>query len=198
MWFKGSNMILCYCRCQNPEGGVSPRRAAPSRGRSPSDSPKARQHPREFDTNNTQTQSCLIPITTWCHHFPTATNIMLIKSNLKFESRATAVSTPDLENARATFAGDWACEIELHQTRVICFPWRQRSWSYGVFKSWISYAHCPFQWKLQVLHNYDISVLQQAGLLFNGIACLMKVWPLFKRDFPRVSMTWISNVTSQM
>ena len=41
-------------------------------------------------------------------------------------------------------------------------------------------------------------------MFFDGIACLMKVWPLFKREFPRVLMTWwsararISNVTSQM
>ena len=102
------------------------------------------------------------------------------------------------------FAGGWACEIELRQTGVICFPWRQRSWSYGVFKCWISDAHFTFQWKWQVLHNYDISVLQRVGMFFDGIACLTKVWPLFKREFPRVPMTWrsararISNVTSQM
>ena len=35
-------------------------------------------------------------------------------------------------------------------------------------------------WKLQVLHSYDISMLQQVGMFFDGIACLMKVWPLFK------------------
>ena len=62
--------------------------------------------------------------------------------------------------------------------------------------------HCPFQWKWQVLHNYDISVLQQVGMFFDGVACLIKVWPLFNRGFPRVPMTWrsararISNVTS--
>ena len=102
------------------------------------------------------------------------------------------------------FAGDWACEIELRQTGVICFPWRQQSWSCGVFKSWISDAHCPFQWKWQVLHNYDISVLQQVGMFFDGIACLMKVWPSSGgslvsrwRDAPLVHAR-ISNVTSQM
>ena len=73
------------------------------------------------------------------------------------------------------FAGDWACEIELRQTIVICYPWRQRSWSCGVFTSWISDAHSPFQWKWQVLRNYDISVLQQVGMFFDGIACFMKV-----------------------
>ena len=102
------------------------------------------------------------------------------------------------------FAGDRACEIELYQTGVICFPWRQQSGSCGMFESWISDAHCPFQWKWQVLHNYDISVLQQVSMFFDGIAYLMKVWPLFMREFPRVPMTWqstharISNVTSQM
>ena len=34
---------------------VLSRRAGRSRGRSPSDRPAARQHPREFDTNNTHT-----------------------------------------------------------------------------------------------------------------------------------------------
>ena len=38
----------------------------------------------------------------------------------------------------------------------------------GVFKSWISDAHCPFQWKWQVLHNYDISLLQQVGMFSMG------------------------------
>ena len=75
------------------------------------------------------------------------------------------------------FAGDCAYGIELRQIGVICFPWRQRRWSGGVFKSWISDARCPFQWKRQVLHNYDISVLQQVSMFFDGIACLMKVWP---------------------
>ena len=102
-------------------------------------------------------------------------------------------STPGHENARASFfAGDWACEIELRQIGVICYPWQQRRWSCGVFTSWISDAHCPFQWKWQVLHNYDIFVLQQVGIYFDWIACLMKVWPLFKREFPRVPMTWRS------
>ena len=101
-------------------------------------------------------------------------------------------SNPVAKMRVLVFAGDWACEIELRQTGVIRFPWRRRSWSCGVFKSWIWDAHCPFQWKWQVLHNYDISMLHQVGLFFDGIACLMKVWPLFKREFPRVPMTWRS------
>ena len=42
-------------------------------------------------TPTIHTQSCLIPIITWYHIFPTATNIMLIKSNSKFKSRANTV-----------------------------------------------------------------------------------------------------------
>ena len=91
-----------------------------------------------------------------------------------------------------SFCGRLVFEIELRQTGVICYLWQQRSWSCGVFTSWISDAHGPFQWKWQVLHNYDISVLQQVGMFFDRVACLMKVWPLFKREFPRVSMTWRS------
>ena len=73
--------------------------------------------------------------------FSTATNILLIKSNLKFESRATAVSVamsprylggkyrsrlhPLAKMRMLVFAGDKACEIELRQTGVICFMWRR-------------------------------------------------------------------------
>ena len=82
--------------------------------------------------------------------------------------------------------------------------WRQNPRSCGVFKSWISVAHCPFQRKWWVLHIRYISALEQVGMSFNGIAYLMKVYLLFKREFPRVLMTWrtaragISNVRSPM
>ena len=69
--------------------------------------------------------------------FSTATNILSIKSNLKFESWTTAVfvaMSPRYLGGKyhsrlsvPVFAGDWTCEIELRQTGVICFPWRQRS-----------------------------------------------------------------------
>ena len=202
-------MTVCVCIVAVKLPRVLFRRAGRSRRRSPCDRPTARQHPREFDTNNTHTQSCLILIITWCHHLSTATNFLLMKSNLKFESRATAVSvamSPRYRggNYRSRLhprSRKWAChilretlkwEIELRQTGVICYPWRQRSWSCGVFTSRISDAHCAFQWIWQVLHNYDISVLQHVGMFFDRIACLMKVWPLFKREFPRVPMTWRS------
>ena len=65
--------------------------AGRSRGRSPSDRPAARQHTREL-MSTTHTYPWLIPIITWCRLFPfVPTNILLIKSKSKFESRAIAV-----------------------------------------------------------------------------------------------------------
>ena len=69
-----------YCWCQTPEGVVSPRRAI------------TRAQPEGAAWVIALQQSCLIPIITWCHHFYHSKNILLMKSNLKFESRATAVS----------------------------------------------------------------------------------------------------------
>ena len=63
--------------------------------------------------------------------------------------------------------------IELRQSGVIAC--RQRSRSCGEFKSWISVSQCPLQRKWWVLHNYDISVLEQVGMFFHGIVYLMKV-----------------------
>ena len=51
----------------------------------------ARQHLREFDTNNTHTIMFDPDHNMMPPFFPTATDILLIKSNLKFESRAIAV-----------------------------------------------------------------------------------------------------------
>ena len=168
----------------------------------------ARQHPREFDTNNTHTimfdpdYNMTPPFfhnSQYSAHYKQFK--VWIESNRSLRCHVTTLSRwqvsesppPPVAKMRVlVFAGDWACEIELRQTGGICFPWRQRSWLCGVFKSWISDAHCPFQWKWQVLHNYDISVLQQVGMFFDGIACLMKVWSLFKREFPRVPITWRS------
>ena len=158
----------------------------------------------------------------WCHNFSTATNILLIKSNLKFNreqpqpllpchhvilvASIAVASTPGRENARASFYGRLSLWNRTAPERRHLFPVAtclvQRNRSCGVLKSWMSDAHWPFQWKWQVLHNCDISVLQQFGMFFDGIACL-KVWPLSKWEFPRVAMTWrsalaqISDVTSQ-
>ena len=127
-------------------------------------------------------QTCLIPIITWCRHFFHSNQYSAHEKQFKVW----------IESNRSLRCHVTTCEIELRQTGVICYPWRQRSWSCGMFQSWISDAHCPFQWKWQVLHNNDISVLQQVDMFFDGIACLMKVWPLFKWEFPRVPRTWRS------
>ena len=59
--------------------------------------------------------------------------------------------------------------------------------SCGVLKGYISVAPSPFQRKLQVGHNYDITVLQQLGMPFNGIAYLMKCWPFCLVAVPAAS-----------
>ena len=111
---KGSNMIVCVLIFGVKLPRVLSSHAVWSRGRSPSDCPTARQHPRQASESPP----------------PLVTKMRML-----------------------VFAGDWACEIELRQTGVICFPWQRRSLSCGVFKSWISDAHCPFQRKWQVLHK---------------------------------------------
>ena len=198
MWFKGLIMDRCVLLTSTPEWVVTPHRAI------------TRAH----------TYPWLIPIITRCWLFPSlSTNILLIKSKLKLESRAIVVGvamsprnlgkyrcrpTPGGESARASFfPGTRACESNCIRV-ASSLVWRQHRRSCGVFKSWISVAHCPFQRKWRVLHMWYISVLEQVGMYFNGIACLMKVYFLFKREFPRVLMTWrtarvrISNVRSPM
>ena len=77
------------CWHQLPRG--LSRRAVRSRGRSPSDRPAARQPTREL-MSTTHTYPWLIPIITWCWQFPSlSTNILLVKSKLKLESRAIVV-----------------------------------------------------------------------------------------------------------
>ena len=172
-------------------------------------SPQARQH----------------MIITWCRQFPSlSTNILLIKSKLKLESRAIAVrAVMSPRNPGAvmsprnpggkyrccphTRSRKWTCQFVVVVYLFVCFfvfffvfvfvfvfvffgggqsvwmelhhcgaiAWRQCSQSCGVFKSWISVPHCPVQRKWRVLHNYDISMLEQVCVSFNGIAYLMKV-----------------------
>ena len=195
-------------------------RARRSRGRCPIDRPAARQPTREL-MSTTHTYPWLIPIITWCWQFPSlSTNILLIKSKLKLESRAivvgVAMSPRNLGGkyrchphprwwkcTRQFFPGTRACQSNCIRV-ASSLAWRHHRRSCGVFKSWIFVAHCPFQQKWRVLHIRYISVLEQVGMSFNGIPYLMKVYLLFKREFPRVLMTWrtararISNVRSPM
>ena len=70
-------MIVCVLLVSN-SGVVSPRQAIPWA------QPAARQHPREFDTNNTHTSMLDPDYNTMPPFFSTATDILLIKSNLNF------------------------------------------------------------------------------------------------------------------
>ena len=114
-----------------------------------------------------------------CHH------VILVAS-------IAVAPSPGRESARASFCGKQSVLVELHQSGVIAWrPWHRRSC--GVFKSWISVAHCPFERKRRVLHIWYISVLEQVGMSINGIAHLMKVWLLFKREFPRVLHDYVTH-----
>ena len=130
----------------------------------------ARQHTREL-MSTTHTYPWLIPIITWCWPFLfVLTNILRTKSKLKLESRAIAISVamsprnlggkyrcrPHPRSRKFTrqfFCGKQSVLIELQQlSGVIAWrPWQHRR-SCGVFKSWISVAHCHFQLKWRVLH----------------------------------------------
>ena len=128
----------------------------------------------------------LIPIITSCWQFPSiSTPILLIKSILKLESRAIAARVP---MSPRNLGGKYRCRPHPRSrkcTRQFFFAGSRTCRSCGVFKNWISVAHWPFHRKWRVLHNYDISVLEQVGMSFNGIAYLMKVKLLFKREFHR-------------
>ena len=119
--------------------------------------------------------------------FSTATNILSIKSNLKFESRTTAVfvaMSPRYLGGkyrsrlhpprRTSFCGRLSVWNRTVPDRRHLLPVATTKWPCGVFKSWISDAHCPLQSKWRVLYNYDVSVLQQVGMFFNGIACFIQ------------------------
>ena len=91
---------------------------------------------------------------------------------------------------RQFFFGKQIVLIELHQSGVIAWrPWQHRR-SCGVFKCWIYVAHCTFQRKWRVLHMWYISVLEQVGMSFNGIAHLMKVSTFVQAGVPSCAPWW--------
>ena len=99
---KGSDVIVCELLVSNSRGyclaapgdhkGAGCCLAAPGdhEGAARVITPR-RDNIRGSLTSTIHTQSCFIPTITWGHGFFTATNILLIKTNLKFESRATTV-----------------------------------------------------------------------------------------------------------
>ena len=82
---KGLIMDRCVLLTSTPEWVV-----LLHRGLCPRDRPAAWQPTREL-RSTTHTYPWLIPIITWCWHFHLSTNILLIKSKLKLESRAIVV-----------------------------------------------------------------------------------------------------------
>ena len=192
---RDQTWLCVYCWCPTPEGVVSPVR---------------RQHPREFDTNNTHTIMFDPDYNMMPPFFSSATNILLIKSNLKFELRATAVSVamtpryPGVKKYRGRLhprSQKCACQV-LRETERVKLNCARPASSASRGDNEVEFQMHTVQWKWQVLHTYGISVVKQVGMFFDGIACLMNVWPLFKREFPLVPKTWrsaharISNVTT--
>ena len=111
--------------------------------------------------STTHTYPWLITIITWCRPFPfVPTNILLIKSKLKLESRAIAVgvamspwwqvslSPPPLAaNLHATvFCRNQSVLIELHQSGVIWLIWVTHLYNsyftrpllYAVYNTWLT------------------------------------------------------------
>ena len=149
MLFKGLIMDKSVVLTSTPEWVVSPRRAI-ALGRSPCDRPAARQPTREL-MSTTHTYPWLIPIITWCWQFTSlSTNILLIKSKLKLESRAIVVGVamsprylggkyrcrPHPRWRKCTrqfffFPGTRACQSNCIRV-ASSLAWRQRHRSYGV------------------------------------------------------------------
>ena len=162
-----------------------PARRDNPRGR-PSWSPGAARQPTRQLMSTTHTYRWLIPIITWCWQFPSlSTNILLIKSKLKLEPRAivvgVAMSPRNLGGkyrcrphprwrkcTRQFFPGTRACQSNYIRV-ASSLAWRQHRRSCGVFKSWISVAHCPCQWKWRVLHiRYFNPYLNRSVCLLMG------------------------------
>ena len=178
---------------------------------------------RVFCLAPTHTYLWLILIIKWCRPFPfVPTNILLIKSKLKLESRAIAVGvamSPRNLGSKyrcrphprpRTYTRQFLREPERGDRTapecVIAWRPRQHRRSRGVFKSWISVAHCPFERKRRVLQIWLISVLEQVGMSFDGIAHSWWRFCFYSSESSLVCsmMTWhtasvrISNVRSPM
>ena len=118
--------------------------------------------------------------------FSTAINILLIKSNVKFESRATAVS---VSMSSRYLGGKYRSRLHTRSRKCTCQflcvksncakPASSASRGYNEVDRVVC-LKVEFQMHTVLSDengNYDISVLQQVGMFFDGIACLMKVWP---------------------
>ena len=161
--------------------------AGRSWGRSPSGHPATRQHMREL-MSTTQTYPWIILIIAWCRQFLwLSANILLIKSKLKLELRATvfrsAMSPCNLGGKYQCCPHPWRrkCMCHFFAGSRVCQSNRTRAASslgYNFFNHVVClktvFLWHTAQWKWRVLHIRFISVLEQVGMSFNGIAYLMR------------------------
>ena len=132
--------------------------------------------------------------TTKMHY--SALEISISKSRCEFVHVTTAIWPWYVRNlivilsSTNAYCGNQSALIELHQSGVIAWRPRQHRRSCGVFKSWISVTHCPFERKWRVLHIWYISVLEQVGMSFNGIAHLMKGLAFVQAGVPSCAPWW--------
>ena len=151
-------------------------------------SPKCVVSPRGETTHEgvgvyTHTYPWLIPIITWCRLFLSiSTNILLIKSKLKLQSRAIAVGIamsprnlddkyryrPHTRSRKCTcqfFCGKQSVLIWLHQSGVIAWRQRRRSCRRRVFK-------VEYLWHTSnendEFYTWYIPVLEQVGMSLMG------------------------------
>ena len=207
-WFKGLIMDRCVLLTSTPEWVVSPRRAI------------TRAQPTRELMSTTHTYPWLIPIITWCWQFPClSTNILLIKSKSKLESRVIVVG---VAMSPRNLGGKYRCRPHPRWRKCThqFFPGTRACQSNGIRvasslgDNIVDYVVClkaEFLW-YTVLSNengefytYDIyPYLNRSVCLLMGSLSWWRFTLLFKREFPRVLMTWrtarawISNVSSPM
>ena len=92
-------------------------------------------------------------------------------------------------HAPVFFPGTRACQTNCIRV-ASSLAWLQHRRSCGVFKSWISVAHYPFQRKWRVLHIRYISVLEQVGMSFYGLPFVQAGVPSCSDD---VTHRWCAN-----
>ena len=138
------------------------------------------------DINNTQ-QSCINPgYNIILKHHSIATNILLMKGQLKLHTKANAVR---VAMSPSNLGGEYQSDphfvpkehvsilretqsVNSNCARLGSSAWLQRCWSCGVFKSWTSVAHSPFQWNWNALYNY--AILNKSVSFFKGVADVNK------------------------
>ena len=149
-----------------------------------------------------------IPIITWCWQFPSlSTNILLIKSKLKLESRAIVVG---VAMSPRNLGGKYRCRPHPRWrkcTRQFFFPepervnrtaseWRRRLHGDNIIDHVVCLKaefmwHTVFSIENGEFYTYDIyPYLNRSVCLLMGSPTWWRFYLLFKQEFPRVLMTW--------